>query len=178
MHCFLQDKVWKGFCAFSSSPGGIGSNTHFCRRTGYVAITCFFRSFLLRFDSDIWDSTQIWLRYLNKKTAVGASGLESEQNELVETQNSKAKPTARPRGIGAFLLARSRELARELDHMSREEIINLYTLHKRSKTNKKLTTPDLQKKKRCGLKRRDTGGACRPLLQGSLFFIWQGETSL
>ena len=35
--------------------------------------------------------------------------------------------------------------------MSREEIINLYTLHKRSKTNKKLTTPDLQKKKRCGL---------------------------
>ena len=48
--------------------------------------------------------------------------------------------------------------------MSREEIINLYTLHKRSKTNKKLTTPDLQKKKRCGLKRLDTGGACRRLL--------------
>ena len=38
-----------------------------------VEITRFFRSFLLRFDSDIWDSTQIWLRYLDQKTAVGAS---------------------------------------------------------------------------------------------------------
>ena len=47
-----------------------------------------------------------------------SSCLESEQNKLVETQNSKAKPTARPRGIGAFLLARSREWVRELDHMS------------------------------------------------------------
>ena len=72
---FLQDKVQKGFYAFSSSPGGNGSNTHFCREMGYVAITRFFRSCLLRFDSDIWDLTQIWLRYLNQKTAVGASGL-------------------------------------------------------------------------------------------------------
>ena len=39
MHCFLQDKVQKGLCAFSSSPGGNVSNTHFCRKTGYVANT-------------------------------------------------------------------------------------------------------------------------------------------
>ena len=87
-----------------------------------------------------------------------------EPEQKVETQNSKAKPSARPKGLGAFLLARSRERARELDHMSREEIINLYTMHKRSKNNNKLTTPDLQKRKRCGLKRRDTGGACHQLL--------------
>ena len=74
MHCFLQDKVWKGLCAYSSPPCGNGSNTHFCRETGYVANTRFFRSFLLRFDSDKWDLTQTWLRYLDQKTAVGASG--------------------------------------------------------------------------------------------------------
>ena len=73
MHCFLQDKVWKGLCAYSSPPCGNGSNTHFCRETGYVANTRFFRSFLLRFDSDKWDLTQTWLRYLDQKTAVGAS---------------------------------------------------------------------------------------------------------
>ena len=63
---------------------------------------------------------------------------ESEQSHPVETQNSRAKPSARPKGLGAFLLARSCERAREIDGLSREEIIQIYFTFKRFKTNKKL----------------------------------------
>ena len=76
--------------------------------------------------------------------------------------NSKAKRSARPEGLGASLMARSRERAKELDEMSREEIVELYRRSK--KNNNKLPYPDLHRKKRCGLKRRDTGRACNQVL--------------
>ena len=45
-----------------------GSNTHFCRERGYVA-------FLGLFYSDLTQTYEIRLRYLDQKTAVGASDL-------------------------------------------------------------------------------------------------------
>ena len=50
----LQDKVWQRLWAVSSSTCFHGTNTHFCRETGYIANT--------RFSGLVW--TQIWLRYL------------------------------------------------------------------------------------------------------------------
>ena len=54
----LQNKVWKRLCAVSSSTCFDGTNTYFCRETGYVANTrFFFVLFGLQFDSDISDLT-------------------------------------------------------------------------------------------------------------------------
>ena len=46
----------------------------FVAKRDMLRIRAILLSFLLRFDSDKWDLTQIWLRYLCQKMAVGASG--------------------------------------------------------------------------------------------------------
>ena len=47
----------------------------FVAKRDMLQIRAILLSFLLRFDSDKWDLTQIWLRYLCQKMAVGASDM-------------------------------------------------------------------------------------------------------
>ena len=55
-------------------------------------------------------------------------------------------------------MARAQERSKELDNMSRKEVIRLY---KSTKVSSDLPTRLSKKKKKlCGLKRRDTGEAC------------------